>query len=111
MTNDGKKDDKNSKIIQVNINNKRVEVDNLEYYSTNEETQVGQITNILSYTNLLLQTNALRNYYKKVNITLPDETKLRLVQLIAKTINPIIIAAFVCIYWIVGFMKYFYPSV
>ena len=42
MTNDGKKDDKNSKIIQVNINNKRVEVDNLEYYSTNEEIQVSR---------------------------------------------------------------------
>ena len=36
--------------------------------------------------------------------------KLKLLNIVAKTVNPLIIVSFAVIYWLVGFIMYFNPT-
>ena len=77
------------------------------------------MTDNLRYT---LQTKALKNYYEKAGLS--EEKKLevkylkrdkksifpQVVEFVAKVVNPIIIVAFVVIYWVVGLILYHNPS-
>lgn len=36
--------------------------------------------------------------------------KLKLLNIVAKTVNPLIIVSFAVIYWIIGFIMYFNPT-
>ena len=36
--------------------------------------------------------------------------KLKLLDIVAKIVNPLIIVSFVVIYWLIGFIMYFYPN-
>jgi len=55
-----------------------------------------------------VQTKALKSYYDKAGLS--EEKKLEVVEFIAKVVNPIIIVAFVVIYWVVGLIFYHYPT-
>jgi len=59
-------------------------------------------------TNEEVQHKALKIFYETTAIS--QEKKLEILEFIAKVVNPLVIATFVVVYWVVGLIQYRYPN-
>jgi len=59
-------------------------------------------------TNEEVQHKALKIFYETTAVS--QEKKLEILEFIAKVVNPLVIATFVVVYWVVGLIQYRYPN-